>query len=61
MSTKSFLVSSAELVAVGRFTFTPLRFTMLRLTSIKRREQEEHDVDQGNDLNPRLGVFSGKF
>src|ERR1700684_2069112 len=34
MLTKSFLVSLVEVVAVGRLTFTLLRFTMLRLTSM---------------------------
>ena len=31
---KSFFVSADAVVAVGKFTFTLLRFTMLRLTSM---------------------------
>ena len=48
------LVSATPVEASGRSMGTRWRWVMLRLTSMKRGEQEKHDVDERDDLDPRF-------
>jgi hypothetical protein len=55
------VIAGCRRAAEGRFTFTLLRFTMLRLTSMKAARRKNMMSMSGNDLDSRFGVIGGKF